>query len=87
MDDVGEFEKQKKPRRRRTHSCHIDKTGFHNGLTDTFDSEIIVKADFVPNSTLRQRNPMQHFAPHYPAHCVIFDVKISIQSCYYSAQL
>lgn len=30
---------------------YIDETGFHNDLTDVFDSEIIVKADFVPNST------------------------------------
>lgn len=26
----------------------LDETGFHNDLTDGFDSEIIVKADFVP---------------------------------------
>ena len=25
-----------------------DELGFHNDLTDIFDSEIIVKADFVP---------------------------------------
>ena len=32
--------------------CIIDETGFHNDLTDVFDSEIIVKADFVPFSTI-----------------------------------
>lgn len=32
--------------------CTIDETGFHNDLTDLFDSEIIVKADFVRISTI-----------------------------------
>lgn len=29
-----------------------DETGFHNDLTDGFDSEIIVKADFVRSPTI-----------------------------------
>ena len=33
----------------------IDETRFHSGLADKFDSEIIVKADFVLNSTTDRR--------------------------------
>lgn len=45
---ITEMEFTKSRRRQR------DETGFHSDLTDIFDSEIIVKADFVHQSALHQ---------------------------------
>lgn len=48
LPDVVELESTESRRRQR------DETGFHSDLTDIFESEIIVKADFVHQSTWRR---------------------------------
>jgi len=38
----------------------LDETGFHSDLPDLFDSEIIVKADFVEISSVDQCTLIHH---------------------------